>query len=196
MKLADITETITYNEIGNDIKPVLLRLINQLEKQGEHWADAPGGRKVVKHDNVYGLIEGDKVVTFAVLDPISITGRKFLQLNLLMNSNFEPGNFYRAFTLLWTIKDHIDVPIIDYGAQSKWGIRFIDALYKTQRFQRVYWFNVETGDAVEYNELPSNQFRGPTMTSWRIVIENCLPTFPRFALKEGIYAIGAELFEQ
>lgn len=195
MKVQDIiqNETITYGELGGDSEQVLQGLVNRLQNEGSHWADAPGARQIVKLEDTYGLKENGEIVAFASFSPKTINETDFYQLDIISNANQERGNFYRMLSLLWTIKEHINKPIIDYGAQSKWGVRFADAIAKTGRFD-IKWYNIQTGET-----STEHTFRDTKMTDWRIVVEHCehgYQTFPRFALQEGRYAICAELFNE
>lgn len=87
--------------------------------------------------------------------------------------------------ILAEAKEHLNLPIIDYGAQSIKDKRFAQALSLKGRFN-IFWYNIETGEKQEYNPATDSQYRGPIRTPWRMMIESATtPSFPRYTLSEG-----------
>jgi hypothetical protein len=204
MKLGELTETISTVPLSS--RPVKA-WIDFLTTNGKAWTDAPGGRKIVKatYDGIdgYGLVDvsGD-IVSIATLKRVVIQGKHFYQLHIISTSETTGGNFYPQLTLLWTIKEHIGLPLIDYGAQSEQGTRFVRALSKTKRFN-LYWFNIETGDTAEYNEANDSHednlpYRGSQLTPWRVVVEHSeAPSFPKIVSESILnHSMVFEIFEQ
>lgn len=134
MKPTDLAETVTSGPIPQH---VVSAYVNHVLQHGERWADAPGGRSAVKatHEgtDVYGLVdETGNVISVATFEPTQIGSKLFYQLKLISTAHGSGGGFFPQQTLLWTIKEYIGLPIIDYGVHSTHGSRFATALHKSK----------------------------------------------------------------
>ena len=136
MLLSDLNETQSYGRLPPaSIKPA----IEWLESNGEDWAAAMGNKRIIRseyHDtHLYGLIDVDSnIIAFASFKDKNINGIAFYELLVISNVGTEGGNYFPMMSLLFSIKEYVGKPIIDYGAQSTQGIRFLKALDKHGHF--------------------------------------------------------------
>lgn len=199
MKLTDLAETIISGPIPQH---VISAYVNYVLQHGEQWADAPGGRSVMKamHEgtDVYGLVdETGNVISIATFEPTQIGSEPFYRLKLISTAHGSGGGFFPQQTLLWTIKEYVGLPIVDYGVQSPHGSRFATALHKSKKFN-VQWLNIETGERAAYDDNTIEPRNDTNMTQWRTVIEAAAkPIFPR-TITENIlsHTIPYEMFDE
>lgn len=165
--------------------------IPHLEEHGKEWAIGPNGTSIIKttHEglDIYGLRDQKGIlVSFVTFKPVKYNNQEFYQLNVLSNTTNRGGGFYAQLNLLWTIKEQIGKPIIDYGSQTSSGKRFAAALGKTGRFN-IHWYNTKTGQQERYNpndDPIQSKHRGMAMTDWRMVVENAtISAFPKKGFK-------------
>lgn len=194
MKAYEIIETQDYDSLSAG-GPFVDSSVDWLRSNGEQWAEAMGGRQVI-HGNyhgqdLYGLVDNEKILAIAVFVDV---GENY-ELRLISNTTTSGGNFYPMMSLLFTIKEFIGKPIIDYGSQSKQGMRFLQALDKVGHFN-ISWVNKQTGEKVLYDGAKDKQgvkpYRDVYQTDWCILIEHTprgKEEFPR----EGLTPFGTPL---
>ena len=161
MKLAQLKEmTIRFGQINQTIVDSALSKVSN----GKEIGKIDGF--VIKQANyddfeIIGLVKGFEPVSFLIykeLDPV--------ELYLVFSKEKQQGH---ASRLLWFLKDKLKKRILDQGALSDDGLKFITALSKTKRF-KINWYNIKTHD-----QEPFDQSKDKTefhrKTDWRILIE-------------------------
>lgn len=89
-----------------------------------------------------------------------------IELYLVYSSERDQGH---ASRLLWFIKDHFKKPVIDQGALSDDGLKFMTALSQTKRF-KITWYNLKTQEQEPFDQTPG-KMAYDKKTDWRILIE-------------------------
>jgi hypothetical protein len=190
MKLCDILETQDYDVLP--VTPFIQNTVDWLDANGTEWAKAMGGRSIIhgkyEDQDIFGLKSDNAIIAIGVF----VDQGDFYELRLITNTTNKGGNFYPILSLLFSVKEYIGKPIIDYGSQSKLGQRFVQAVAKHGHFD-LYWYNIRTGEKNKYDPTTDRQgvkpYRDTTQTEWRLLIESTplgKEEFPR----EGLTPFG------
>lgn len=187
----EIAETQDYDSLPLD-SGFIEKTVTWLSQHGTKWAESMGGRKVIHSSyngqDLYGLVDKDAIIALGVF----VDAGQFYELRLITNITGTGGNFYPMLSLLFTIKEYIGKPIIDYGSQSKQGQRFLKALSKNGHFN-IFWYNTKTGEKNTYNPDEDVQgtkpYRSTKRTDWRILVEHTEKGEEEFP-REGLTPFG------
>lgn len=183
MKLVDVKEmtiNVGVDQTDDRLKPTF----DYLDKHGTHVGDQDGYSIYSAKYNatiLYGVrIKDGTLVTVLVGNSIGDTFH--LQV---IHTLQQHRNLNHAIRLLWFVKNQESKQIIDYGAQTADGIRFVQALARSGRFT-VVWYNLQTKEKIKYSPeedgIDNAPYRGMQQTPWRILIEGeQTPTFERYA---------------
>lgn len=162
MKLNQLLEmTIQFGKVNPLVSSSLL---DQL-KSGNHIGKIDGLDVIQQDlsDNFIGLglSKGDKIVAGLIYKD-----KKFAELYFIHSLEQNNGN---ASRLLWFLKDTLKKSIIDYGALSDDGLKFITSISKTKRF-KISWYNVKSLNQEPFDQL-SGKIAFDKKTDWRVMIE-------------------------
>lgn len=130
---------------------------------------------------LYGIGTSDIITTVAVFKP----EKSDLWVQHIVHTLQPYRNKQHIYKLLWFIKSQEGKRLISYGTHTSDGIKFIQNLSNTGRFD-VYWYNTKTNDKIPYDSTTDGPQNVPyrsniQMTDWRILIEkDDHPSFPRF----------------
>lgn len=191
MKVYKIIETQDYNSLSQG-EEFIEKTIEWLKQNGTKWAEALGNRQVIhgsyNGQDIFGLANSDTILAIGVFVDVG----EFYELRLITNTTGKAGNFYPMLSLLFTVKEYIGKPIIDYGSQSELGSRFAKAVAKSGHFN-IFWYNIKTNEKRQYNpneDQPGTKpYRDVIRTDWRILVEHTIQGHEEFP-REGLTPIG------
>jgi hypothetical protein len=162
MRLGQLVEmTIRFGRVDQNVSDSLLDKL----KQGKEIGKVDGYSIVqVALDQGFiglGLVKGAPIagVIYKEADPI--------ELYLVYSSEQGQGH---ASRLLWFLKDSLKKQVIDYGAMSDDGLKFMAALAKTKRF-KLSWYNLKTHKQEPFDQ-EQEKMAYDKKTDWRVLIES------------------------
>jgi hypothetical protein len=162
MRLNQLIEmTIRFGKVEPSVSASLLADLESGIKLGKIDGYDVTQKKLKKDMIGLGLLKNDKAIAGLAYkdgDPVV----------LYFITSLERDNGH-ASRLLWFLKDNLKKSIIDYGALSDDGLKFMSALSKTMRF-RVEWYNIKTHEREPFDQ-EQEKMAYDKQTDWRALIE-------------------------
>lgn len=166
-------------------------MFEYLEKHGKHTGDIEGYSIYMASygtDIFYGVFLDNQIVSAINFRKKQTAERNMLEIGVAFTKEEHRGNNL-SHRILYFIKHHENMPMIDYGSNTVAAIRSIKSLAQTGRF-KMHWYNIETGEIEEYDHKTDthnpSKYRDPfQQTNWRLILENDnakegINKFPRF----------------
>lgn len=154
-----------------------------MDQHGTHVGDQdqlPIVRVSYNGGVVYGIKEDGKTVSLVTFMP------KGDMLEMGVAHTLAPNRGQNHFKrILWFVKEQEGKSIIDHGVQTDAGRKAIQSLSRSGRF-RMWWFNTNTGEKVEYDHTTDDKDNSPyraisDKTPWRVMIERAdTPSLDRY----------------
>jgi hypothetical protein len=185
VKLSDIYE-MTLNIHHPQTDERVKSYFDFLDKEGVLVGEQDGLDIICVKDTainvvIYGIKQNNIITSIAVFTPQSDD----LWIQKIIHTLTTYRDKQYIFKLLWFIKSQEGKKLLSYGTHTSDGIKFVQSLAKTNRFD-LYWYNTKTGDKIPYQYEIDGPLNTPyrsnvMMTDWRVLIEKDEhPSFPRF----------------
>lgn len=165
MKLNQIMEmTIRFRKVDPNISRSLLDLL-----KNEHLlVQKIDGFNIIKKDLKDGFIGLGLEKNKKIIAGLTYKDKDATSVELYFICASESGNGH-ASRLIWALKDSCKKTIIDYGSLSDDGLKFIQSLNNTKRFE-INWYNLKTHKRESFDQADEKMNLGKK-TDWRIIIE-------------------------